>query len=381
MAFTGFTILVFISANPVVLGHELWRVCYYSSWSLQRSDGHALLPEDIDANLCTHINFAFTTLDSNGTEILTEKVSDFNLMQRLNALKTRNPALKTLISLGGWEMGSVKFHKLVATHANMNKFAQNAINFLRAHNFDGLDVDWEYPAARGSPATDKHAFSELLMVLHNAFAAESQRSHKNRLLLTTAVAPTHYRTEQSYDVRMISRYCDFINMMMYDFHGSWDNKTGPHSALYSDDTNNINHTASHWEVLGAQKDKLVIGVPFYGKVFTLLDPNDDDVGSASFGGGDMPYYLICKALQDGTAQEIVLNNERVPYMVQGKNWVTYDNPNSLREKVDFVKKRGYGGIMVWAIDLDDTHGACGHKYPLMNAVVDGIKQSGSSVVG
>ncbi|KAK3588545.1 hypothetical protein CHS0354_028963 [Potamilus streckersoni] len=126
-------------------------------------------------------------------------------MQRLNALKTRNPALKTLVSLGGWEMGSMKFHKMVESHANMNKFAQNSIAFLRTHNFDGLDMDWEYPAARGSPVTDKHAFSELLMVLHNAFAAEGQRSHKNRLLLTAAVAPSSYRTEQSYDVRMISR--------------------------------------------------------------------------------------------------------------------------------------------------------------------------------
>ncbi|KAK3575833.1 hypothetical protein CHS0354_015584 [Potamilus streckersoni] len=377
MALIRFAVLVFLCTTPIVIGQKLLRVCYYSSWSSQRNDGHALLPEDIDANLCTHINYAFITLDASGTEIHTEQPYDLNLMKGLTNLKTKNPALKILASLGGWEMGSMKFHKMVESHANMNKFAQNAIDFLRTHNFDGLDLDWEYPAARGSPAEDKHAFSELLKVLHNTFDAEKQRHHMTRLLLTAAVAASQWRTEQSYEIDMISRYCDFMNLMTYDFHGSWENMTGPHSALYSDDTLSINYTASNWEFHGAQKNKLMIGLPFYGNVFTLVNPFDNGVGAASFGGGDMPYYSICQILQHGRAQEIVLNKERVPYVVFGRKWVAYDNVNSLREKVDFVKKRGYGGIMVWAIDLDDTHGACGHKFSLMKSIVHGIKQNGA----
>ncbi|KAL3875958.1 hypothetical protein ACJMK2_033853 [Sinanodonta woodiana] len=335
MAVLRFVVLIFLCTPPVI-GHRLLRVCYYSSWSSRRNDGHALLPEDIDANLCTHINYAFITLDSSGTDILSEQPFDLTLMKRLTNLKTKNPALKILVSLGGWEMGSVKFHKTVESHENMKKFAQNAMAFLRTHNFDGLDLDWEYPAARGSPAEDKHAFSELLKALKNAFDAEKQRHNMTRLLLTAAVAPSQWRTEQSYEVNMISRYCDFINLMTYDFHGSWENKTGPHSALYSDDTLCINDTASYWELQGAEKNKLIIGLPFYGNVFKLVNPFDNGVGAASSGGGDMPYYSICQILQDCRAQEIFLNEQRVPYMVFGRKWVAYDNVNSLQEKVKQV---------------------------------------------
>ena len=53
---------------------------------------------------------------------------------------------------------------MVSSTANMHAFATNAIAYLRHYNFDGLDLNWEYPAARGSPPGDKQRFTELLQV-------------------------------------------------------------------------------------------------------------------------------------------------------------------------------------------------------------------------
>ena len=80
-------------------------------------------------------------------------------------MKKANPSLKTSIAVGGWKMGSGPFTRMVATAASRLQFATSTVKFLRAHNFDGLDLDWEYPANRGSPPGDKHKFALLLEVV------------------------------------------------------------------------------------------------------------------------------------------------------------------------------------------------------------------------
>ena len=69
-----------------------------------------------------------------------------------------------MLSVGGWTMGSHLFIKTVKSETQMRQFAHNAATYLRAHNFDGIDIDWEYPAARGSGHEDKANFATMLKV-------------------------------------------------------------------------------------------------------------------------------------------------------------------------------------------------------------------------
>ena len=89
----------------------------------------------------------------------------FNRYDRFNKLKNTNPSLKTLLAVGGWNMASAPFTRMVATASGRQEFATSTVKFLRDHNFDGLDLDWEYPANRGSPPGDRHKYGQLLEVV------------------------------------------------------------------------------------------------------------------------------------------------------------------------------------------------------------------------
>jgi len=348
------------------------RVCYYSGWAVSRPAPNNLQPGDIDVNLCTHVIYSFATLDGTGTQ-LQAMSGEEKLFAPFTSLKQKNPNLKTMIAVGGWNMASGPFTKAVRTTASMRAFANNAVTFLRSHNFDGLDIDWEYPAARGSGPGDKAKFVQWLQIIREAFDNEPNRGSKDKLLLTVAVGVPTSRVQESYDVAGINRNVDFINLMMYDLHGSWEAGVNHHAPLYSNDGINVDAYIKYWAAQGAAKDKLVMGTPFYAKTYNLANAGNTAIGAPHAGGGTMVYYEICKALKNGGIQEHMLPKQRVPYAVINGKWAGYDNVQSLTEKANYVRDNGYGGVMTWAIDLDDTTNQCGQgKYPLMNALKNGL---------
>lgn len=84
---------------------------------------------------------------------------------KFTGLKTYNKNLKTMLAIGGWNEGSSRFSPMVADPARRREFVKNAIRFLRQNHFDGLDLDWEYPAFRdGGKPRDKDNYANLVQV-------------------------------------------------------------------------------------------------------------------------------------------------------------------------------------------------------------------------
>lgn len=198
-------------------------MCYYADWTVYRPGNGKFDISNVDPTLCTHIIYAFVLPKDDGSINIGEGAKNFNQFAQL---RQQNPSVKLMVAIGGWNEHSARFTKIAASPSLRSTFAQNVLDLLVKYKLDGLDVDWEYPAQHGGVPADKQNFPELLKDLKAKLAPQG-------LLLSAAVAIGQWSAEQSYDIVEISKYLDFINLMAYDMHGSWETKTGIHAPLYA----------------------------------------------------------------------------------------------------------------------------------------------------
>jgi chitinase len=180
-----------------------------------------MIPEHMDPCLCTHIIYAFSEMKDNKL-VPMEKVDHEDgdkggFFERINNLKKQNPKLRTLLAVGGWDMGMAAFSAMVKDEKNIKKFVDSSIEYLRKWNFDGLDLDFEYPGIdwRGSSPEDKQGFTKLCKMLREAFEKEAKDTGKERLILTAAVAGPKTTIDKAYEVDKVSEYIDWWGLMTY----------------------------------------------------------------------------------------------------------------------------------------------------------------------
>lgn len=162
-------------------------------------------------------------------------------------------------------------------------------------------------------------------------------------------------------------------------YGSWSSYTGQCSPLYASsvesdwEKQNLNLAAAvkQWENAGASASKLAPGVAFYGRSFTLADPNQNGLHAPITGvgvgdGGTLNYNAICKSYSGWT--RVWDDEQKNPYKYQGNQWFGYDDPDSIWIKTEYINNNNYAGVMIWPIDGDDVHGECGETQPLLKNI-------------
>jgi len=384
-----FRFILLLVAVALQEGLSYRSVCYYTNWSQYRHSKGKYTPSNVDPSLCTHIIYAFATLSGNNLkpfEWNDESTAwSTGMYEKMMAHKAQNPALKIMLGVGGWNLGTVQFSSIARSAASRTEFAKNAVAFIRKHNFDGLDNDWEYPGSRGSPAADKHNNVLFMQELRRAFDEDAQSSGKSRLLLSEAIGIGKTTVDNGYDMAGLSPVVDFFNVMTYDFHGTWESFTGMNAPLFADSSEvgkqrnlNVDWAVDYLASKGMPKEKMNLGIPTYGRSFTLRNPADHGLGAAASRGGDagrytgekgfISYYEVCEKIQSG-AQVYEVPDQHSKYLVQGDQWVGFDDVSTVKTKACYARQKGLGGVMYWALDLDDFSGrTCNQgRYPLIKA--------------
>ncbi|WP_087023175.1 glycosyl hydrolase family 18 protein [Thaumasiovibrio subtropicus] len=239
---------------------------YFTSWRDGANDFPTYLVSDIPWEKITHINYAFAGVDTDTLDLLlSESATDmewpeiegaemdpefdytghFNL---LNKYKKQYPDVKTIIALGGWAESGGFFTGTTNADCSVNMegirtLAGNAIEAMRKYGFDGIDYDYEYPTSMtnaGNPVDWPHAdkcrdalfpnYVELMRVTRDMLT-EAEKEDGRRYLFTIASPSSGYllRGMENFQV---TDYLDFINIMTYDFHGTWNHYVAHNAALF-----------------------------------------------------------------------------------------------------------------------------------------------------
>ncbi|XP_063624457.1 mucin-2 [Cydia splendana] len=418
-------IAVLTFATPAAT-HEPRVVCYYTNWSVYRPGTARFNPQNINPYLCTHLIYAFGGFTKDNTLKPFDKYQDIEKggYAKFTGLKTYNKKLKTMLAIGGWNEGSTRFSPMVASKAARKEFVRNAIKFLRQNHFDGLDLDWEYPAFRdGGKPKDRENYAKLVKELRDEFERESEKTGKSRLLLTMAVPAGIEYIQKGFDVKTLNQYLDWMNLLTYDYHSAFEPAVNHHAPLFPleepneysvDNELNIDYTIKFYLENGADREKLVLGIPTYGRSYTLFNPDATEIGAPADGPGEqgdatrekgyLAYYEICEALKDKRTKRSISSDEEDsddessaeedepwtvmypnkdamgPVAYKGNQWVGYDDIEIVQKKAEYVAENGLGGIMFWSIDNDDFRGSCHAKpYPLIEAAKEAyISKLGST---
>uniref|UniRef100_A0AAG5D9Z8 chitinase n=1 Tax=Anopheles atroparvus TaxID=41427 RepID=A0AAG5D9Z8_ANOAO len=368
-------------------GAEKKIVCYVGTWAVYRPGRGRFDIEHIDPTLCTHLMYGFFGINENATVRVIDPYLDLEEnwgrghIKRFVALKNGHPGLKTMAAVGGWNEGSRKFSKMAASAELRKRFIYDSVAFCQRHGFDGIDLDWEYPAQRdGDPTIDRENHAVLVEEMRAVF-------DQHGLLMSAAVASVEFSAGLSYDIARVSKSFHFLNVMVYDMHGAWDDYCGINAPLYrgSADTTdvqlqlNVNASVHYWLAQGAPAEKLVLGIPLYGRSFTLANAANSQIGAATIGGGTagpytqqagvLGYNEFCEKLQTEAWDLRWSDEQQVPYAVRNNQWLGYDDLRSIQLKVKYLLDLGLGGAMVWSLETDDFLGFCnGVQYPLMKEI-------------
>jgi chitinase len=382
-------------------GSDKRVVGYYTNWS---GYGRNFLVSDLVKNgsaaRLTQINYAFGFVDAQGNCVSSDPWADYQRpftaeqsvngtadepgqvlngnLNQLRQLKQKYPKLRISISLGGWT-GSAHFSDAALTPASRAAHVKSCLDLWLKGNlpglpagaakgiFDGVDLDWEWPASEGNPGNvirpeDKPNFTALV---------HEYRKQLDRLpgqhTLTAFLPANPAMIDRGFEVRQLFKDLTFGTTQGYDYHGPWETLTNQQSAIdgpAGDPTTpefSSQVTIDAYLSRGAPRSKLVMGVPFYSHGWTgvtnqnhgLFQPSTGPA-PATFEAGTDDYRYLKAQLANYTVYRD--NRAGFAWLFDGTTFWTWDDPVEMKRKAQYISQRELGGAMIWSLDGDTANG-------------------------
>ncbi|MCE5252074.1 glycoside hydrolase family 18 protein [bacterium] len=321
-----------VSAQELVLG-------YYPAWGKERYPAEA-----INFSILTNIIHAFAWPDSAGNIVLWEGFAYPGLVEA-----THRAGRKITVALGGWG-NCTGFPPVTADPALRARFIANIMDFCRTNGYDGIDLDWEFPA---NPAERGN-----LTILVNELRKAADKSG-NPFLITMAVSAGTWSGDHN-DYAALKDKVDWFNVMTYDFYGSWTAVAGHNAPLYGSQESVNTSVAFLTKKMGVPPEKILLGLPFYGRQFKTMQ-----LYGPKTGGDGISYRDIVKRLDEGWTRSWD-DVSMVPYLVnpEKNTMIFYDDPESIAIKCAYAREKKLRGVMIWSIGSDYMDGS----QPLLEAI-------------
>lgn len=357
---------------------------YFGNWDIY---ARKFFPQNIPADKLTHVLYAFADNKNDGSVFFTDTYADtdihyagdswsesgnnvYGAMKQLQLLKAKNRNLKVMLSIGGWTYTNTNKHMdaPMASTAGRQRFADSCVAMVRDYGFDGIDVDWEYPQnveqggqlldllKRTRKALDDYANT----LIYEDGHGDSEKPHFE----LSIAAPAGEGNYKNLPLREISQVLDFINLMAYDYAGSWDKTSGHAQNLYKSRSNPASTPFNTYDVVqayfsaGVTPSKLVLGMPIYGRAFT----NTAGLGQPYNGNGKGSWEAGVYDWKD-----LPLNDAQVYYDQEAGGTYSYDNSTGMLvsydtvdmalKKTEWLKNTKLGGAMWWELSGDRYDGS------------------------
>ncbi|XP_049414852.1 putative cysteine-rich receptor-like protein kinase 16 [Solanum stenotomum] len=337
--------------------------------------------QSINSSLYTHIIYGYAEMAFNSSTdyLIVTTSNDEQLRNFNNIVKMKNPSIKTILSIGGNDQssyGSEMYLLMSSTYFPTRKyFIDSSIEVARFYGFDGLDFCWMWPTS----SLDMSNVATLLDDWRVAIDLESKKSKKTRLILTMASQYTPFIQDLSFPIESMRKNLDWIHIFAFDYYDpGTTNYTSPASALYGDstkDTLNTDYGINVWIKSGFPSEKIVLGLPFFGYVWTLVSPKNNQIGAEGIGPGPkdplygtegekepfastngiLEFNSIKRDMIKYRAKNSTYNSTYVMnYVSIGTTWVGFDDVEAVKTKVSYAKEKNLKGYVAWQVSYDYT---------------------------